>query len=168
MLPFRPTSAPAVRSGGEHPTGREPDAPGRRDSGTVGGMEREGRSRPTGSASIDLAEFLVALDRVVDPVFSPAAATLRDRVVGGAARVTRSPRAVPVEELLGIYRGRLGNPRLRGTRVLDFERLVAAFSAAPGTDWYLYSIRTADINGAVFVEKSGSAGASVVFPIRET
>jgi hypothetical protein len=114
--------------------------------------------------SRDLAEFLVALDRIVDPVFAPAAASVRSRVVAGEARVTRSPRAVPVEELLQIYRGRLSNPRLRATRALDFERLVAAFGAAPGTDWYVYSIRTADMFGAVFLEKSGSAGACVVFP----
>jgi hypothetical protein len=110
--------------------------------------------------SINSDPILVALESIADPVFAPAASLARSAVASGA-QVVRSPRAVPVDELTGIYALRLEHADIQKATL--FRRLLQVLAEAPGERWFIYSVGFDPVLFAVFASENGAGRACIAF-----
>lgn len=90
---------------------------------------------------IDFTELDRMLDTFTAQDAKHAVAATRQMAQRSGAVITKSDRAVPTHELLGIYRRRARNPRLSPASAGECAQLASLAERCPDERWHIYAVK---------------------------
>jgi len=99
--------------------------------------------------NIDFAELDRMLDTFIAQSAMHAVAATRQLAQQDGAIITKSDRAVPTKELLGIYRRRAKNPQLSPAAAAECAELASLAERCPDEGWHIYIVKLEHDEGAI-------------------